>query len=323
MTFDATETGQLGRPVEMYEFVQSGVFTRYTSAATNQFIGVTEYEVLPGLSHTEPVQGNEITSGEVKITMPSSEPIPQQFRGTIPSSLPTVTIFKRHLNDAADEVVVWVKGTVISCSFEEDFATLVVQPPTRIFSRPMPRAVYSGVCNNQLYDTACGVLRPDYRAASIVIGSISVNALTITITALRAAAAAIDATLSLGLTAQELDDFWLRGYIESNVSPAEFRMVAESDVGGDPNTVRIIIPFRALGVGDTVNVFAGCPHSIDFCERKFKNFVTPGVPSTGLRFGGFPQVPSDNPFQIELDSGRNDSNIAGVRPSAFRTGGFF
>jgi hypothetical protein len=34
-------------------------------------------------------------------------------------------------------------------------------------------------------------------------------------------------------------------------------------------------------------------------------------------------VPSDNPFQIELDSGRNDSNIAGVRPSAFRTGGFF
>lgn len=322
MTFDATETGPLGRPVEMYEFVQAGTFTRYTSAATNQFIGAQEFEVLEGLSHTEPVQGNEVSSGEVKITMPSSEPIPQQFRGTIPSSLPTVTIFKQHLNDPGGEVIVWVKGTVISCSFEEHFATLVVQPPTRIFSRQMPRAVYSGVCNNQLYDTACAVDRPDYRATALVVGSITPNALTLVLTGLRAAAAAIDATLSLGLTSGELDDFWLRGYIESNVSPAEFRMVAEGNVAGDPDTVRIIIPFRALGIGDTVNVFAGCPHSIDFCERKFKNFVTPGDPSTGLRFGGFPQVPTDNPFQIELDSGRATQSTPQVRAFGFRGGGF-
>lgn len=313
MTFDATEKGQIGRPVEMYEFVQAGQFTRYTSAATSQFIGAVEFEPLEGLSHTEPVQDNELNSGEVKITLPSAEPIPQQFRGTIPSNLPTVTIFKKHLNDPTDEVIVWVKGTIISCSFEEHFATLVVQPPTRIFSRQIPRAVYSGVCNNQLYDTACAVDRPDYRGSNLVIGSISLNALTITITGLRAAAAAIDATLTLGLTSAELDTFWLRGYIETIVSPAEFRMVAESDVGGDPNTVRVIIPFRDLSVGNTVNVFAGCPHSIDFCERKFKNFTIPGDPSSGLRFGGFPQVPTDNPFQIELDSGRATQNTRDVR----------
>ena len=322
MTFDATERQQLGRPVEMYEFAQAGEFTRKTSAATNQFIGAVEYVVLEGLSHTEPIQGNEASSGEIKITMPSTEPIPQQFRGTIPSNLPTVTIFRRHLNDAADEVITWFKGTITSCSFEEHFATLVAQPPTRVFNRQVPRAVYSGVCNNQLYDTACGVLRPDYRAAGILIGSISVNALTITITGLRAAAASIVSTLGLTLSAQEIDDFWLRGYIETTASPAEFRMVAESDVGGDPDTVRIIIPFRDLSIGDAVNVFAGCPHSIDFCERKFENFVTPGVPSSGLRFGGFPQVPSDNPFQIELDSGRATQDTPDVRAFAGR-GGFF
>jgi len=316
MTFDTTETGQLGRPVEMYEFAQSGVFTRYTSAATNQFIGATEFEVLEALSHTEPVQGNELNSGEVKITLPSSEPIPQQFRGTIPSSLPTVTIFKKHLNDPGDEVITWFKGTIISCSFEEHFATLVAQPPTRVFARQIPRAVYSGVCNNQLYDTACAVDRPDYRGAGLVIGSISINALTITITALRAAAATIDTTLSLSLTAQEIDDFWLRGYIETTASPAEFRMVAESDVGGDPDTVRVIIPFRDLSIGDSINVFAGCPHSIDFCERKFKNFVIPGDTASGLRFGGFPQVPQSNPFQVELDSGRATQDTPQVRPFA-------
>ena len=320
MTFDATEKGQLGRPVEMYEFSQAGTFTRYTSAATTQFIGAQEFDPLEGLSHTEPVQGNEVSSGEVKITLPSSEPIPQQFRGTIPSNLPTVTIFKQHLNDPGGEVITWFLGTIISCSFEEHFATLVAVPPTRIFTRQVPRAVYSGVCNNQLYDSACGVLRSDYRASGLVVGSISVNGLIVTITGLRAAAAAIDATLSLGLTSAELDTFWLRGYIETLVSPAEFRMVAESDVGGDPDTIRTIIPFRELEIGSTLDVLAGCPHSIDFCERKFKNFVTPGVPSTGLRFGGFPQVPTDNPFQIELDSGRANTNTT-FQPRAFRGGG--
>lgn len=318
MTFDATETGQLGRPVEMYEFAQAGTFTRYTSAATNQFFGVQEYEVLEGLSHTEPVQGNEANAGEIKITLPSAEPIPQQFRGTIPSNLPTVTIFKKHLNDAGDEVITWFKGTIVSCSFEEHFATLVAQPPTRVFNRQVPRAVYSGVCNNQLYDTACGVLRPTYRGAGLVIGSLSLNALTITITGLRAAAASIVSTLGLTMTAQEIDDFWLRGYIETTASPAEFRMVAESDLGGDPDTVRVIIPFRDLSIGDTINVFAGCPHSIDFCERKFENFVTPGDTASGLRFGGFPQVPSNNPFQIELDSGRATQDTPKVSAFAGR-----
>lgn len=305
MTFDAQEKAPIGRPVEMYEFTQSGVFTRYTSAATSQFIGANEFPPLPGLSRSEPVQGNEITSGEVQVTMPSSELIPQQFRGTIPSSLPLLTIFRKHLNDVADEQVAWFKGTVVSCAFREGVATLACQPPTRLFSRTVPRAVYSGLCNNQLYDTQCGVVKTDYDFPLAVVSAI-VEGITLTITGLRAQAAVIDTAFSLGLTAQELDDFWLRGYIGTDATPAEFRMVAESDVGGDPDTVRIIHPFRSLAALDTVTVFAGCPHDIDFCNRKFQN---------ADRFGGFPQVPTNNPFQIELDSGINEGDAR--RPSLF------
>lgn len=90
-------------------------------------------------------------------------------------------------------------------------------------------------------------------------------------------------------------------------------MISTSDVGGDPDTVSVHIPFRVATVGSSINVYAGCPHSIDFCNRKFLNAVN---------FGGFPQVPTNNPFQIDLESGRANGNT--VEPKPFRTGsGFF
>ena len=294
MTFDATQIGPLGRTIELYEFAQSGFFTRVTSAATTQFAGVVEFIPLEGLSRSEPVQGNEVFSGDITIEVPASFSIAQQFKVKVPSSLPSLTITKKHLNDPAAQLFTYWKGTVVSCAFGDQTAVLRCQPITRVFNRPIPRAVYSAVCNHQLYDQGCTVTRADYTNSLLVISTIDPVGTTLTIAGLRAAAATIDSTLSLGLTGQELDDFWNRGILATLASPAEFRMIVETDIGGFPDVIRVNLGFRELSAGAAIEVIAGCPHSLDFCNRKFKNAEF---------FGGFPFVPTKNPFEIELDRG--------------------
>ncbi len=310
MTYDATEQGVLGRPVEMYEFIQAGTFTRVTSAATPQtHLGQT-YTPLAGLRRTELRQDNEANAGELTVTCPSGFSIAQQFRGTLPSSLPNLTIFAKHLNDGDDEGVVIFKGVVISSNVTQPrLAQLKCLPPTRLFQTTIPRAVFSATCNNQLYDPQCGVVRDNYRYEGVVT-SISSDGFILTINGLRAGAAAIDAALSLGLSSGELDNFWQRGNLRVG-TPIETRMVVETVVG-NVDTFRVSKPFRQVEIGNVAEIFAGCNHSTSHCNAKFKNFVTPGVAASGLKFGGFPYVPTNNPFEIELDRGIQQFTFRGI-----------
>jgi len=302
MSFDSIQTGPRGRTVELYEFSQSFVFTRVTSAAQPQVAGGNTYEVVPGLSRTSPVQSNESRSGEIEVTVPISFPLVEQFRGTLPSSFPELTIYKLHLNDPDQALFSYWKGTVVNCAFNDDEykAVLYCLPPTRVFDRPVPRAVFSGLCNHQLFDPGCQVVRNDF-AATLNVLAVDASGTTLTVSNLRSAAAAIDAAQVLGLAPQELDDFWQRGLITTTTSPVEHRMVVQTDIGGNPNTVRINIPFRNSVVGQSLQFTAGCAHSLDACNRKFKN---------AINFGGFPYVPTLNPFEIELDSNQSQGNIA-------------
>lgn len=313
MTYEAIETGPLGKPVEMYEFSQAGVFTRVTSAATDQSIGAVAFPTLAGLSRTEFVESQEATSGETVVTVPSNFIIASQFRGTIPSSLPSLTIFAKHLNDPADQTVTIWKGTVVSCAFGDRDAKLSCMPPTRRFSRQIPRVVYSGICNHQLYDNGCLVNRQSFKFSGTLTTVDSIGT-TLTIAGLRDRAAAIVTDLGLTRTAQQIDDFWQRGVISTLITPGEVRGIVESDVAGNPDTVRIAIPFRESVTGVNIEVFAGCDHFIITCRDKFLNFVIDGDTTSGLRFGGFPEVPTKNPFEIDLDSGRADRSTRRVSP---------
>lgn len=299
MTYDAKQTAPLGRSTELYEFVQSGVFSRFTSANVDVTVSATTYTA-ETISRNNPVQNSESGSGEVKITVPRNFDIAAQFAGVIPSILPTLTIYKTHLNDGDEEVITYWKGTIVNCAFNDTAgtATLFGMPETRVFERPVPRAVYSGLCNNQLFDGLCQVSKSTY-STSLTLSTVDAAGTTWTLAGLRDAADTIATNELLSLTAQEVDDFWQRGYIATSASPAEFRMIVETDIGADPNAVRVSIPFSVAAVGDSVTVYAGCPHSIDFCDRKFKN---------ALNFGGCPYVPTKNPFGVDLAASRGSNN---------------
>lgn len=302
MTYDAVETSALGRPVEGYEFELQGTFTRVTSAATAQTFGAVAYEPLEGLERSEIVDEAGRGAGDIEVTTPSGFVIAAAFRDTVPSALPTLTIFAKHLTDVDDQVVTTWKGVVASASRRARRATLHCMPATRRFSRQVPRAVYSAVCNHQLYDSLCKVDRLQYQFTGSV-SSVDPAGTTLTIPGLRARAAEIATNLGLTQTAEELDVFWQRGVVSSQSAPGEVRGVAEANVGADPDAVRVGIPFANSVAGVEVEVSAGCDHSITTCRDKFTNFVTPGDPSSGLRHGGFAHVPLTNLFETELDRG--------------------
>ena len=53
--------------------------------------------------------------------------------------------------------------------------------------------------------------------------------------------------------------------------------------------------FAIPTLGQTVDVFAGCDHSLAICESKFANVIN---------YGGFPFVPIKNPFNSSLRGGK-------------------
>jgi uncharacterized phage protein (TIGR02218 family) len=54
------------------------------------------------------------------------------------------------------------------------------------------------------------------------------------------------------------------------------------------DVITVFFPFSNLSVGDIVELSVGCDHSFTTCRSKFSN---------GRRFGGFPYIPKDNPFE--------------------------
>ena len=289
MTYAAFESSD-GRPVELYEFKQGGTFFRYTSASRDYVVGAVTYQSKT-ITRTEPTHSKDDISGDITLTVPRDFTIAILFQQILPAIIPSLTVYRLHLNDGGTpQIVAYWKGFLSSVAFRDNIATIACQPVTRVFNKQIPRFVYSGVCNHVLYDQGCQVANTSFKFQGII--NAFVDSTTMEIIGLGAAAVSI----SPGLSTAEHDIYWQGGYIE--MDNGERRTILEGNVSSNPDYARILLPFEDVQVGDQLTVFAGCNHSIHpltgDCDRKFGN---------GLRYGGFAFVPTANPFNIELDGG--------------------
>lgn len=59
--------------------------------------------------------------------------------------------------------------------------------------------------------------------------------------------------------------------------------------------LQLLLPFPDSILGSTVVILAGCDHTVTTCDSKFN---TPSDPQSNVvNFGGFPFVPTKNPFE--------------------------
>lgn len=291
MTFNAIETSSLGQPLEFVTFRNGANIWRYTNSNQEETIGASTYTPL-AYRRSDPSFSKESSDGQIKIEIPSTLPI-VDFYSTLPSSdISSVTIERLHRNDPDQGLVIFWKGQVASVQRFGDFATILAVPPTGLPAQ-VPRYTYSALCNWFLFQDQCGLVRGQWNHSGVILTIDGSDPSVITVDGLRTQAQALADQFSPNqLTAQEIDDYWLGGYVEN--PDGEKRSVYATDVDGVPDRIRLLQPFRSQAVNDVVFVYAGCDRTRSTCSRKFNNH---------LNHGGFPDIPILNPFTTELPPG--------------------
>lgn len=306
MTFDAFETAD-GSPVELLTFSNGTDTFRVANTVRATVVNGLVYEAL-AYTRTPFSQSKDSDDANVTVDVPADFAVVNLYGGVLTSNVTLVTIERFHLDDPDNELQVAWKGQVVSIERTEasdgkTVVRLLCQPLTK-GAESTPPDTFSALCNSFLFQSpGCSLIRDDWRHVSTV-SAVSANGLEITIPDLRLQAATLDAAQggpTGPLSSDELDIYWQGGYLES--AGGEFRDIVEGDVGGNPDAVRIALPFRSIAVGEVVRVFAGCDLTLATCHKKFDNAVN---------FQGFAYIPEIDPANTELPPGSRTS------PSKFR-----
>lgn len=277
MTFDAFETSvESGNVVEFYRFQQGAVITRLTNYNRDLiFQGVTWSTTQISRQNIE--RAVEAGINDLKIFLPLDNPIAAQFIPNVPGKTVNVQVYRGHATDPDEQQLLVFDGFVAEAEFDGDLqATLTLQPFTSQFKRVAPRFVYSGQCNNVLYDAGCQVSRLAFTYTGVVT-AVNESLRQVTVAGLSINGANWAEGGFIAFPAGGNDDQ---------------RLVLRQSGGGDVCT--LLSNFSEQVLGQTVDVVAGCAHDIATCNSKFSNSVN---------FGGYPFVPQKNPFGSTLRGG--------------------
>ena len=262
MTFASLETSvESGRPIELYEFIIGSSVYRYTSVEQQTSFG--GYTWFPrNITRSDPEQASDEQRQQLEISMPSDDEVTSRFIGIVPGQLMTLSVYRFHQGDP--EVYLLWTGKITGAAYTENGAKCTLRGVTTegAFSRPIPHFKYQSLCNHILYDGNCQVNKESFKFSAVVTAT-SGNQVT------------IPGISVLGA------DWAVGGYISS--ADTDFRLI----VGQNGDILTMMLPFHSNPVGVTVDVYAGCDHTLATCNTKFNN---------RLNYGGYPYVPTKNPF---------------------------
>jgi uncharacterized phage protein (TIGR02218 family) len=254
-----------GEPIELYEFTSGETIYRYTNGDEDIVYNTYTYSAIP-IERSAPVQSKESAQSKIRINMPRDSSVPQIFVNISPSNTVWVTILRYHRNDS--EVITYWQGRVRGVVWTLSKCELECEPQDAMLKRMALWRTYQNVCNHALYSAQCGV-QANANKFPVVIGTVSDTTIT---------SSDLSAITSGWLTA---------GFIKRRTPDAQQRFISSHS----GNTITILQAFDGLQVGETVDVFAGCLRDYGTCRTKFNN---------GDNYGGFPYVPTRNPFTNEL-----------------------
>lgn len=268
MTYNDSEVSITGgEPVELYEF-RRGVDTwRFTSASSDISHGGFTYDKAQ-IEREEISNSPEINRSGLEVTVDNNNPVAHLFKLQPPGAVVSVTILRIH-RGVADSVVVWV-GRVLGCKWGTADASLQTESSSTSRKRLGLRRRYSLSCPHVLYGLGCNVSRLAFKTLGTV-GAISENVITV------------------GEASGQPDGYWNGGYIfwQAAAGEVDYRMV-DTHVG---STLTLTFKVHGMSVGNTVDLFPGCNHTMDHCENRFGNI---------LNYGGWPFQPEINPFDGTL-----------------------
>ena len=270
-----------GTPTEIYEITVRSEITQtdidqffYTSAPVPVTIASQVYTPVEGLKSSNSSEGLSKRDLDYQITLPTSNDVAQIFTGRLPGFRVRLKVSRFHLADTpTPEVILVFDGFIQSVSFgsRSKIATLTARPVLASLGRIVPRRTYQSSCNHVLYDQlTCRVDKTldAFHVDDVRVASISGVAMTL-----------------IGLDQDFIDGFATAGFVEL-INGTDQRTIRNHS----GNVLTLINPFKDDPT--SVNVFAGCDHLFTTCVTKFDN---------GEFFGGFPYVPTRNPYVSDLE----------------------
>ncbi len=263
MSYSGRETStHAGAPIELYEFRRSATYWRYTSAADDQTYLMNTFRAIP-IARSSIERTHEIGRASLKVTMPRDIDVAQDFLAAPPSEVTTLTVYRRHRDDA-DTVVIWM-GRVLNAEWRGSEVEFNCEPVYTSLQRTGLRRMYQRACQHTLYGPQCQVNESSHLLTATVL---SVSGFTLQVPA---AASYPDGHFAGGFA------MW------HDASGARRRMITASTGA----TITLAQSPTGLAAGMTVALYPGCDHTLATCDAKFNN---------AANYGGFPYMPQLNPF---------------------------
>jgi hypothetical protein len=277
-SFTELETGRESRPADLYRFDFGSEVFRFTNIEDDITFGGALYTAIPIKRGSPLLNPRENNSERIRIEAPSDRRPFSDFTNIQPALKLEASIIRIQLDETLLGSVspqwsspqpaiepntgfIIFEGYVTSIAFQGRTCTVEMNPNTEQFNREIPRYKYQSLCNHVLYDSQCQVNPNLFRQTGVVNGidgnNISVGGFT--------------------------GSAFTAGYCQ-NAGGTDYRMILEHSA----DVFTLLLPFSSDILGQTITAFQGCAHDVVTCKDKFNN-----VPN----FGGFPFVPTANPFQ--------------------------
>lgn len=280
MTFDSFESAQeTSQPIEIIQ-IQIGAEAFYwTSSEDTVTILAQDYDPIP-IQRSRIIQSPEERQSIVDFTVAGDNEFAVKYVGVVPGNRAKVTVQRVQRPDfPSPEVVTLYEGYIQSVKFSKDGYSAVIAslPIAAAVSRPIPRYTYQSLCNHVLFDDQCKVDDTDstWRLS---------NAEVLTV---------VGATITVQGADGESDGFYTGGFVEA-LGGQDARLILEHT----GTSLLLLLPFPFDLVGQVVNVFAGCDHTIATCDSKFS--TTEDATSNVINYGGFAFVPTRNIFRVGI-----------------------
>lgn len=260
MTYASSESSVYGgNPVEGFEFQADGTYWRYTSADHDIEIGGETFSAV-AISRPSISNTDDSAKSGIQVAAARDNPAAATFISGTNGGAMILTIYRGHEDDG--EFIVCWKGRVMSVSYSGEQVQISCESIFTSMKRPGLRAKYQLLCRHVLYDSGCGLTAGDYDESATVT---DVSGVSVTVS---------------GLGAFD-DGYFTGGYFKK--STYQFRTIIDHTGG----VLTIDRPLPGLVATDTLTIYPGCDHALSTCASKFSN---------ELNFGGFPWIPSQNPF---------------------------
>lgn len=265
MTYQQREISvHQGQPVELYHFSQGAESWRYTSSETEFKKDGATYQPIT-IKRTAPEISQERGASGLTVTVPRDNEVAGLFRVFVPRTSIWLTIYRLHQGDS--ELLTFWQGRVRAVNWQGAEAQIACEPMTSMLQREGPRLMYQSLCNHMLYSQACTVVSEQYRQTITILAVSGYNILASELAA-------------------KPDGWYQAGFLSRD--GLDFRMITAHR----GNKVTVLLPFEDLVIGDKLYAYSGCDRSIQTCQNKFNNHIN---------FGGFPYIPTKNPFETGIE----------------------